>query len=191
MSELTVALPDGVVATYLDRLGLPRSAAALPEALRTLHLAHLEQIPFENLSVALGEPVDLDLEVLAAKVLGRGRGGFCYELNGLFAHLLTALGYRVTLLAARVWTGQPVRSSRSDASYNQARNRRSPHHGNARRSLVSGVAGIRRHRTRPEPGGTRRGHVGPLPRPDCSKPDSTSSAAFTLAYRWWRGAGCV
>jgi N-hydroxyarylamine O-acetyltransferase len=106
MSEVTVALPDGVVATYLDRLGLPRSAAALPEALRTLHLAHLEQIPFENLSVPLGEPVDLDLEVLAAKVLGRGRGGFCYELNGLFAHLLTALGYRVTLLAARVWTGQ-------------------------------------------------------------------------------------
>ena len=87
MPEVTVALPDSFVATYLDRLGLPRPAAPMPEALRTLHVAHLEQIPFENLSVALGEPVDLDLEAL-------------------FAHLLTALGYRVTLLAARVWTGE-------------------------------------------------------------------------------------
>ena len=106
MAEVTAALPDSAVATYLDRLGLPRPAAATPEALRALHVAHLEQIPFENLSVALGEPVDLDLDALAAKILGRGRGGFCYELNGLFAHLLTALGYRVTLLAARAWTGE-------------------------------------------------------------------------------------
>jgi N-hydroxyarylamine O-acetyltransferase len=106
MPEVTVALPDSVVAAYLDRLGLPRPAAPLPEALRTLHVAHLEQIPFENLSVALGEPVDLDLAALAAKLLDRGRGGFCYELNGLFAHLLTALGYQVTLRAARVWTGE-------------------------------------------------------------------------------------
>jgi hypothetical protein len=48
----TVALPDGVVAAYLDRLGVPRPMAAMPEALRTLQVAHLEQIPFENLSVA-------------------------------------------------------------------------------------------------------------------------------------------
>jgi len=92
-------------AAYLARLGLARPAAATADALRTLHVAHLEHVPFENLSVALGEPIDLDPAALAAKIVDRRRGGFCYELNGLFAQLLTALGYDVTLLAARVWTG--------------------------------------------------------------------------------------
>jgi N-hydroxyarylamine O-acetyltransferase len=106
MSETIAALPEPAVAAYLGRLDVPRPAAPTAEALRALHVAHLERIPFENLNVALGVPVELGLDPLAAKVFDRGRGGFCYELNGLFAHLLAALGYRVTLLAARVWTGE-------------------------------------------------------------------------------------
>jgi N-hydroxyarylamine O-acetyltransferase len=104
MADLDV-LPEGFTSAYLDRLGVSPPAAPTAEALRALHLAHLERIPFENLSVALGEPIDLEPKALAGKILEGGRGGFCYELNGLFAHLLTALGYHVTLLAARVWTG--------------------------------------------------------------------------------------
>jgi N-hydroxyarylamine O-acetyltransferase len=122
MPEVTVALPDGAVATYLDRLGLPRTVAPMPEALRTLHLAHLEQIPFENLSVALGEPVDLDPQALATKVLGRGRGGFCYELNGLFAHLLTAPRARGASLAtcsAQARGLRPLRSGPWFTSHDQ------------------------------------------------------------------------
>lgn len=106
MPDAIDALPDTVVAAYLDRLGVPRPAAPTADALRALHLAHLERIPFENLNVALEVPVELGLDTLAEKIVDHGRGGFCYELNGLFAHLLTALGYRVTLLAAQVWTGQ-------------------------------------------------------------------------------------
>jgi N-hydroxyarylamine O-acetyltransferase len=60
-------------------------------------------VPFENLSVHLGEEIVLQEERLLDKVVGARRGGFCYELNGLFAALLTALGYEVTLLAARVY----------------------------------------------------------------------------------------
>jgi N-hydroxyarylamine O-acetyltransferase len=69
--------------------------------LRALHLAHLERIPFENLSVALGEPIDLEPKALAGKILEGGRGGFCYELNGLFGWLLEQLGFPVTRVAAR------------------------------------------------------------------------------------------
>lgn len=106
MSLPIAALPEAAVTSYLDRLGVPRPPEPTAEALRALHVAHLERIPFENLDVAIGRPVELGVDALVAKVLDRGRGGFCYELNGLFAHLLTALGYRVTLLAARVWTGE-------------------------------------------------------------------------------------
>ncbi len=95
----------GFVDSYLDRLGMDGAVAPDPEALRHLHAAHLERVPFENLSIALGEPISLEPEALAEKILDRRRGGFCYELNGLFAELLSAIGYGVTRLAARVWTG--------------------------------------------------------------------------------------
>ena len=53
-------------------------------------------MPFENLSIHLGEPISLDEADLVDKIVRRRRGGFCYELNGLFALLLEALGAQVT-----------------------------------------------------------------------------------------------
>ncbi|MEV7026176.1 arylamine N-acetyltransferase [Kitasatospora sp. NPDC093558] len=91
---------------YLDRIALPDPGAPSPEALARLQLAHLRAVPFENLSIHLGEPVVLDPDALVAKVVTARRGGFCYELNGLFAELLASLGYRVSLLAARVFDGE-------------------------------------------------------------------------------------
>lgn len=88
---------------YLARIRAQRPPRAGTEALWTLHRGHLLAVPFENLSVHLGEDIVLDAEALTAKLAGRSRGGFCYELNGAFAALLTTLGYRVTLLAARVF----------------------------------------------------------------------------------------
>ena len=84
------------VARYLDRLG------ATTRGLADLHLAHLLAVPFENLSIHSNERIQLDVDWLFDKVVTRRRGGFCYELNGLFAELLRALGHRVDLLAARV-----------------------------------------------------------------------------------------
>ncbi|GAA4190373.1 arylamine N-acetyltransferase [Streptosporangium oxazolinicum] len=93
------------ITLYLDRLGVTRPAKPDVQGLRVLQLAHLRAVPFENLSIHLGEPIALESDALFDKIVNRRRGGFCYELNGLFAELLTALGYRVTLLAARVFGG--------------------------------------------------------------------------------------
>lgn len=88
---------------YLRRLGVGRPARPAVEALHELHLAHLRTVPFENLSIHLGEEIVLDEQRLLDKIVTQRRGGFCYELNGAFGVLLTALGFDVTLLAARVY----------------------------------------------------------------------------------------
>ncbi|OIJ95810.1 arylamine N-acetyltransferase family protein [Streptomyces monashensis] len=91
------------VDAYLRRIGAGRPQRPTGEALRELHLCHLRTVPFENLSVHLGEEIVLEEERLLDKLVGAARGGFCYELNGAFGALLAALGYEVELLAARVY----------------------------------------------------------------------------------------
>jgi N-hydroxyarylamine O-acetyltransferase len=94
---------EASVRGYLARLGVERRPQPTVEDLRLVHAAHLRSIPFENLSIHLGEEIVLEPDALVAKVVARRRGGFCYELNGAFAALLRALGFDVTLLAARVF----------------------------------------------------------------------------------------
>ncbi|WP_338778760.1 arylamine N-acetyltransferase [Streptomyces sp. DG1A-41] len=88
---------------YLRRLGVEHPAWPTVDVLRELHLCHLRTVPFENLSIHLGEEIVLEEKRLLDKVVGARRGGFCYELNGAFGALLAALGYDVALLAARVY----------------------------------------------------------------------------------------
>ncbi len=97
-------MDDLTVRRYLERIGAPMPGEPTIEVLRDLHLRHLRTVPFENLSIHLGEPIVLDEAALVDKIIDRRRGGFCYELNGLFAGLLRALGFRVSLLSARVHT---------------------------------------------------------------------------------------
>ena len=85
---------------YLERMGLELPLAADAESLRRLQMAHLLHVPFENLDIALGRPIRLGLTTLYDKIVTRRRGGFCYELNGLFAWLLDDLGFEVTYLSA-------------------------------------------------------------------------------------------
>jgi len=91
------------VVAYLDRVGVPASAASGAAGLRALHRAHQLTVPFENLSIHLAEPISLDEPDLIDKIVRRRRGGFCYELNGAFALLLEALGAQVSRVAARVY----------------------------------------------------------------------------------------
>src|SRR5262249_42653824 len=90
------------VDAYLDRIAYRGPRDVSLETLRDLHRAHLLSTPFENLDIHASCPIVLDARHLYEKIVRRGRGGFCYELNGLFALLLRELGFRVTLLSAGV-----------------------------------------------------------------------------------------
>jgi N-hydroxyarylamine O-acetyltransferase len=96
-------LSQETAAAYLRRIGVTPPATADAAAVRLLHRAHQVAIPFENLSIHLDEPISLEESDLVSKIVQRRRGGFCYELNGMFALLLEALGARVTRVAARVY----------------------------------------------------------------------------------------
>lgn len=85
---------------YLARIG-----ASAEDPLSVLVDRHLHAVPFETLSIHLGEPIVLDPDALFDKIVVRRRGGFCHELNGMFAVLLREFGYEVDLLAAGVADG--------------------------------------------------------------------------------------
>lgn len=90
------------IPAYLERIAYTGPLDLSPDTLRGLHLAHLYTVPFENLDIHLGRRLSLDEAALFDKVVTRRRGGFCYELNGLFCGLLGELGFRVTMLSAGV-----------------------------------------------------------------------------------------
>lgn len=90
------------IPAYLQRIRYSGSLQPDAATLQALHLAHLYAVPFENLDISLRRPILLDQECLFDKIVRRRRGDFCYELNGLFAELLIALGFEVTYLSARV-----------------------------------------------------------------------------------------
>jgi N-hydroxyarylamine O-acetyltransferase len=95
------------VEAYLDRI---RFQALKPHShdhsnidlLRALHRAHLFTVPFENLDIHIGRKIVCDEGRILDKIVNERRGGFCYELNGALAALLRELGFKVTLLSARV-----------------------------------------------------------------------------------------
>src|ERR1700690_1781469 len=90
------------VKAYLERINYKGSLLPTLETLRDLQFFHLLSVPFENLSIHANEPILLQDKSLFEKIVLRRRGGFCYELNGLFASLLRLLGFSVTLLSAGV-----------------------------------------------------------------------------------------
>jgi N-hydroxyarylamine O-acetyltransferase len=90
------------IEAYLQRINYDGSRHPTAQTLRELQLAHLQSVPFENLSIHAAEPIVLDDDALFDKIVRRRRGGFCYELNGLFCGLLRGLGFRVEMLAAGV-----------------------------------------------------------------------------------------
>jgi N-hydroxyarylamine O-acetyltransferase len=94
---------EQLASAYLARIGAARPTRADAASLRDLQLRHLRAVPFENLSIHLGERIVLEESLLVDKIVQRHRGGFCYELNGAFAALLSALGFQVSLLAASVF----------------------------------------------------------------------------------------
>ena len=86
---------------YLNRIGLEKEPPSI-SFLKKLHKSHLLKIPFENLDIHYGEKIILDYEKVFKKVIDHKRGGFCYELNGLFYQLLLKLGFNCHLISGKV-----------------------------------------------------------------------------------------
>lgn len=90
---------------YLQRIGLADPMSPDVDTLCLLQRSHLLTVPFENLDIHWKRPIVLDLEAFYRKVIDERRGGFCYELNGLFNELLGSLGFHTRLISARVFNG--------------------------------------------------------------------------------------
>ena len=86
---------------YFQRIGYTGGRSPTLQVLRALQRAHPAVIPFESLDPLLGRPVRLDTASLEAKLLRGGRGGYCFENNGVFWRVLEGIGFRVTPLSAR------------------------------------------------------------------------------------------
>lgn len=86
---------------YLSRLNITHDQPSL-ENLSVLQTQHLQTIAFENLDVIRKVPIYLNLDNIYKKIVEQQRGGYCYELNGLFHSLLVALGYDAYLVSATV-----------------------------------------------------------------------------------------
>lgn len=97
-----LAITPAEVESLLERIGYRGERKPVPETLRELHEAFLLSVPFENLDIVAGRPIRFDVHAFHEKIVGRGRGGFCYEMNGLFAGLLASLGFDVKLLSGRI-----------------------------------------------------------------------------------------
>jgi len=87
---------------YFRRIGYAGDRTPTLATLAALHELHPTAIPFENLDTLRGAPIRLDVDSLQRKLVLQRRGGYCFEQNLLFTHVLTALGFRVTGLSARV-----------------------------------------------------------------------------------------
>ncbi len=93
--------------TYLKRIGMSKIEAPTLSWLSCMQTYHVLNVPFETLSIHReNETISLDSDALYDKIVNRRRGGFCYELNGLFAELLEAVGYIVTRISAKVFSGE-------------------------------------------------------------------------------------
>ncbi len=107
--HLMTGMTTRQLAAYFERVQHEpdRSLKADLETLTSLHRAHLLHISYENLDIHLGRRLSLDPSTIFDKLVTAKRGGWCYEMNGLFAWVLAKIGFNVTLLAGTVGRQSP------------------------------------------------------------------------------------
>ena len=94
---------------YLQRIHFNTTVSINYECLKSLHSAQHVSIPFENFDICLGRNIPLDPESIFQKLVNHQRGGYCFELNGLFSSALNAFGFDARPLLGRVHiTGEPT-----------------------------------------------------------------------------------
>lgn len=89
---------------YLNRIDFCDTLNPNKDVLYKLQKHHLLNIPFENLDIHYGTKINLSINDVYRKIVIRKRGGFCYELNGLFHQLLVEIGFNAKLISAQVHT---------------------------------------------------------------------------------------
>lgn len=94
--------------SYFKRINYQGARSVTLETLKQLHHAHTYAIPFENLDVLLGRTIKTDDDSVFNKLVSAGRGGWCFEQNGLFRRVLKELGFTVTNLSGRVLLANPA-----------------------------------------------------------------------------------
>ena len=87
--------------SYFARIGYTGSRAPTLAVLNAIMSRHVQSIPFENLDILLNRPISIELAAIEDKLVHQRRGGYCFEHNTLFLHLLEALGFTVTAISAR------------------------------------------------------------------------------------------
>lgn len=92
------------VELYLNRINYNKQIDVSKEVLFELQAAHLLSIPFENLDIHYNQKIKLDIDSIFQKIVINNRGGFCYELNGLFYHLLKEIGFDVQMISGKVYS---------------------------------------------------------------------------------------
>ncbi|MDX1499365.1 MAG: arylamine N-acetyltransferase [Woeseiaceae bacterium] len=103
------------LAPYLDRIAYDEVPRPDLDTLRNLQRAHVLAVPFENLDVQLGHRLTLDVAAAYDKIVRRGRGGWCYEQNGLFGWALGEIGFDVMRVAGSVMRAE--RGVQADANH--------------------------------------------------------------------------
>ena len=98
--------------SYLERIQYRGPVRPDLECLRALHRHHVQAIPYEDLDVQLGRPLDLDPQRIRRKLIVERRGGWCYEMNGLLGWALTEIGFSVMRM-----TGGVMRSEQGDSVF--------------------------------------------------------------------------
>lgn len=93
---------------YLVRISVEGEQPLNADTLSKIVAAHYQAIPYENLDILAGVPLNLSADALFDKLITRRRGGFCFELNEALGTLLASLGFSVTHLAARFILGEPT-----------------------------------------------------------------------------------
>ena len=107
--------PNMQLDAYFKRIGFNEAAKVDLPTLAALHRHHLLAIPYENLDIHLGRALTLDLTHIFDKIVQQQRGGWCYEMNGLFAWALREIGFDVQMLGSRV--GSPAQGGDADLDH--------------------------------------------------------------------------
>jgi len=88
---------------YIKRINYSGDLIPNLVVLKQLQKTHLLNVPFENLDIHYANPIELDIDKIYHKVVVKKRGGFCYELNGLFQKLLSMIGFESKIISARAY----------------------------------------------------------------------------------------